>query len=265
MEMMERHVLAVADPSQVGEARRMGCDLARSVGFDEMETGRVALAVTEAAANIVKHGGGGHMLFRADDTGVGFIALDRGPGMPNVPHAMRDGFSTAGTTGTGLGAIARQASDFDIYAMPGHGTAAGRALLAAAGGRAMAPCGSAGVSVPKRGETVCGDSWAVVETAARVLLLVSDGLGHGPLAAAASARAVEVLRARAADPSRGDRRADARCAAAHPGCGRGRRRARSPRRCRALRRGGKHRRLDRGRWARPQHGLASRHARPRRP
>jgi len=199
MEMMERHVLAVADPSQVGEARRMGCDLARSVGFDEMETGRVALAVTEAAANIVKHGGGGHMLFRADDTGVGFIALDRGPGMPNVPHAMRDGFSTAGTTGTGLGAIARQASDFDIYAMPGHGTA-----LAAHFWRRQAagdgPVRIGGVSVPKRGETVCGDSWAVVETTARVLLLVADGLGHGPLAAAASARAVEVLRARAADP-----------------------------------------------------------------
>ena len=198
--MTERHVIAIADPTQVGEARRIGSDLARSIGFDEVHAGRVALAVTEAAANIVKHGGRGHLLLRADGAGVGFIALDQGPGMANVSQAMRDGFSSAGTQGTGLGAIARQATEFDIYTLPGHGTALVAHFWPRPAAEEARGVRIGGVMVPKRGETVCGDSWAVVESGARVLVLVSDGLGHGPLAAAASARAVDVLRARAADP-----------------------------------------------------------------
>ena len=197
--MTERHVLAVADPSQVGEARRLGCDLARSIGFDDVGVGRVGLAVTEAATNIVKHGQGGHMLLRAGADGVGFIALDRGPGMRNVSHAMRDGFSTAGSPGTGLGAIARQASAFDIYTVPGHGTA----LVAEfrRPGRVAAERGveAGGVAVPKPGQTVCGDGWGFIQAGPRALVLVTDGLGHGPLAATASARALEVFRAHAAD------------------------------------------------------------------
>jgi len=194
------HVLAIADPSQIGEARRMGSDLARSVGFDEEGAGRIAIAVTEAAANIVKHGGGGHVLLRADGGGVELIALDSGPGMSSVPQSMRDGFSTAGTPGTGLGAIVRQASEFDIYATPGRGTAI------VAHFRPRRPTEGArcprvgGVAVPKRGETVCGDAWAKVESGPRTLVLVADGLGHGPLAADASARAVDVLIRHAAQP-----------------------------------------------------------------
>jgi anti-sigma regulatory factor (Ser/Thr protein kinase) len=198
MEMTEREVFVIDEASQVGEARRAGSELARSVGFGEVDTGRVALAVTEAAANIVKHGGGGHLLLRTDGNGVGFIALDRGPGM-SVAQAMRDGFSTAGTPGTGLGAIERQASEFDMYAVPGHGTAIAAHFWtrppAATRGLQIG-----GVTVPKRGESVCGDGWDAVQAGSRVLILVADGLGHGPLAAAASQRAIEVLRAHAAEP-----------------------------------------------------------------
>ena len=198
--MTERHVIAIAEQSQVGEARRLAQVLARGHGFDEGDAGRVGIAVTEAGTNMVKHGGGGQMLLRAGAAGVGLIALDKGPGMANVTHAMRDGYSTAGTPGTGLGAIARQASAFDIYSAPGLGTAVVAVFRARGGRDDENGLRVGGVAVPMRGEEECGDGWAFVRQNSRALLLVADGLGHGPLAAAASQKAVETLRNRAGEP-----------------------------------------------------------------
>ncbi|MDB5701278.1 MAG: putative anti-sigma regulatory factor, partial [Sphingomonadales bacterium] len=103
--------VTVTEVSQVGEARRFASDLAALHGFDEQDAGRVALVATELATNLIKHGGGGELLISwfDDRTGCGIecIALDKGSGMDNVDAAMRDGYSTAGTAGTGLGAVIR--------------------------------------------------------------------------------------------------------------------------------------------------------------
>ena len=37
-------------------------------------------------------------------------------------RCLTDGYSTAGTPGTGLGAVRRLANEFDIYSAPGEGT-----------------------------------------------------------------------------------------------------------------------------------------------
>jgi serine/threonine-protein kinase RsbT len=55
--------------------------------------------------------------------GVGLIFVDNGPGIPDLDMALRDGVSTAGTSGTGLGALRRQADEFDIDSRTGEGTA----------------------------------------------------------------------------------------------------------------------------------------------
>lgn len=187
--------IAVRDASQVGTVRRAATDLAVEHGFEEHDTARVALVATEMATNLVKHGCDGEMLLRTTAVGIAnaveMIALDRGPGISNVGYAMQDGTSTAGSPGTGLGAIQRVASRFDIYS-----TTAGTAVFAA-----VTPTGttshpsfeSGGVSVPYPGEHVCGDAFAIQETDGRVQVLVVDGLGHGPLAAAAATRAAELF------------------------------------------------------------------------
>jgi hypothetical protein len=104
---------------------------------------------------------------------------------------MHDGASSRGTAGTGLGAIARQADRFDVYTRPGGGTA----LLAEfqRGRRPALLDGVAGVSVPARGETVCGDGWAVRESPRFRTLMVADGVGHGPAAQEASDCATRLL------------------------------------------------------------------------
>jgi anti-sigma regulatory factor (Ser/Thr protein kinase) len=196
------HRLEILDTSQVGAARRAAVELAHSLGFDEATTGQVSLIVTEAGTNLVKHGGGGQLLLRvveeeAEPRQLEVVALDRGPGMANVARCLQDGYSTAGSPGTGLGALRRLSSAFDIYSRPGHGTA----VLARVGNGAGAPgvarrrrMDVGGLCVAKPGEDACGDGWEAEAGVSGVTVLVADGLGHGPPAAEAARESVNVFR-----------------------------------------------------------------------
>jgi anti-sigma regulatory factor (Ser/Thr protein kinase) len=225
MTMLDQFTLSVTETSQVAESRRLALEVARGLGFEEPELSKVALLVTELATNLIKHAHGGELLLgsRQGERGPGMeiLALDQGPGMAQVRDCLRDGYSTAGSPGTGLGAVTRHSDLFDIYSKPGAGTAVlahlwaketwrrrenGRtsehvgqreedrldlALPLAAGNR---PCSHStadalvigSVSVPKPSEEVCGDAWAAEQHGRRTLILVADGLGHGQGAAEAS-------------------------------------------------------------------------------
>src|SRR4051812_48042423 len=90
----------VEERSQIAEVRREAATLGVAAGFDSETSGKLALAVTEIATNIVKHGGGGRIFARTLDagasTGIEIVAVDRGPGMHDIPAGMEDGYSTAG-------------------------------------------------------------------------------------------------------------------------------------------------------------------------
>ncbi len=191
--------LHATDPSHVAAARSALQRIARDAEFDEARAGKVALVVTEAATNMLRHGGGGtllgRLLVRGEAIGLEILAVDKGPGMGDFDHHARDGFSTGGTAGTGLGAIRRQCDEFDYFTHPGAGTIL-RMLLwnRPVDGRDPGDYEVGGVLVPKRGEEVCGDAWAMQAHSRGATFLVADGLGHGPDASRASASAVEVLR-----------------------------------------------------------------------
>jgi len=190
-------ILRVIEPSQVGEARRATHRLAQQIGFDPTGCGRADLVATEAASNLVKHAREGLLLLRpltgAEGDGLEILALDKGPGMADVGRCLRDGFSTAGSPGTGLGAIARLAGGWDIYSNPTAGTAllARFWLRPPSWGKGVLQLGV--VSAPMKGEVVCGDAWASERDGERSLLLMVDGLGHGPEAAQAAQTAVRVF------------------------------------------------------------------------
>jgi anti-sigma regulatory factor (Ser/Thr protein kinase) len=194
-------LLPVDDRSQVGEVRRTATGMARQLGLDEQDQGRVALVLTEALNNAVKHGGGGQVVLRPignSRPGVEALIIDKGPGIPDVERALRDGYSTAGTPGTGLGAVARVADGFDIYSVAGQGTAVLVRVYARGGeadhSRTVPSFETGTVCLPRSGETICGDAWALGRIAERVILIVADGLGHGPDAATASMEAIRVFR-----------------------------------------------------------------------
>jgi len=188
-------VVTVAEATDVSEARRRASDVARALALDEVTSGRVALVVTEAATNLLKHAGGGDVFVGATGTGqhpgVQVIAMDRGPGMHSVADSLKDGFSTAGTTGTGLGAIGRSSESFDLYTTA-KGTVVAASIYADRARNGAPPIGA--VCVPLRGEYRCGDAWAAWSAGGLTSVMVVDGLGHGHEAAIASDLAVNVFR-----------------------------------------------------------------------
>lgn len=189
----------VTDSSGIAAARRAGNTLAGTQGFNETLTGKAALVITEAATNILKHAGSGDILLRPlerDGTlGMEIMAIDKGPGFANLDLAMRDGMSTAGSYGVGLGAMRRVADEFDLYTDRSHGTALRMAVWAAAA--PPAPWTVGAVCLPLPSEHVCGDAWGAVCRNAELLLMVADGLGHGLEAARASRAAVALADAQA--------------------------------------------------------------------
>ena len=177
-----RHL--IEEESQVGEARRDAQRLAMAYGLDATQTGRVAIAATELATNLYRHGSGGQLLLQPIKAGnqeaIELLAIDKGRGMSDVNRCLGDGYSTSGTAGTGLGAVRRLSVEFDIHSVPGEGTIVMSRVGAVAGSRFGA------ISIPVQGETECGDGWALAQHHDCATLMVVDGLGHGTLAAAAA-------------------------------------------------------------------------------
>lgn len=200
--LTEAVALPILESSQAGEARRIAIALASRLGFNETERGKVGLVVTEVASNLVRHAKDGELvlqpLTRNDVEGIEILALDKGPGISNISECLRDGFSTAGTSGTGLGAMSRLSAFFDIYSVPKLGSACLAQLWAnSLPVKQKHPdhhVESGVVCLPKIGEEISGDAWATAQNSGRTLLLVADGLGHGPQAAQASQEAVRIFR-----------------------------------------------------------------------
>src|SRR5688572_2926833 len=119
-------IVQVNEASQVGEARRVGLGLAKEIDLNEERRGNIAILISEVCTNIVKHGGGGEIIFQAlqepGRLGLEILAYDHGQGISDLPSCMRDGHSTAGTVGGGLGALSRLSDFFEIYTEPGRGT-----------------------------------------------------------------------------------------------------------------------------------------------
>ena len=192
--------LYINESSQVAEARRLISAIARSLGFSETEMGKVALIVTELATNLVKHGEReGQLIIRSLEwgqvNGIEILSLDKGPGIEKVTEALQNGYSTRGSPGTGIGAIRRLSSVFDLYSLPSLGTAVLASLWS--GQLPETPDNMnlkiGGISLSKPGEEICGDAWAVDQSKTQSLILVVDGLGHGIDAAESANEAVKIF------------------------------------------------------------------------
>jgi len=186
--------LRVEDASAVAACRQAVQNMAERLRFPAARIGQLALAVTEAASNLHKHAEQGSLLLCVNrdgpQPGIDLVTIDAGPGVRDVSAALRDGHSTAGTLGIGLGAIQRLADFADMYSRPGHGTSL-VARFCVSPPVSQPRCG--GLIRPITGETECGDAYGVVPADGAVTAVLCDGLGHGPLAAAAAAAGVAAV------------------------------------------------------------------------
>ncbi|WP_433389197.1 SpoIIE family protein phosphatase [Micromonospora sp. KLBMP9576] len=189
--------------SAASAVRRAAERLGIQLDLGDARTADLAIVAAELTSNLVKHADDGVLLLRpvrrGGEAGVELIAVDAGPGMADLTVSSQDGHSTAGTLGIGLGAILRQASWFDGYSRPERGTVL--AVQVWPGGQVEREHPWVGaLARPLTGESVSGDgyAWRVVE--GRRQVLVCDGLGHGPLAAAATDAALAAFRKAPAGP-----------------------------------------------------------------
>jgi len=196
--MISAHQLvAVTESSQPSAARFLACDVATAAGFDAVDVHRAGLVATELGTNLVKHATGGALAVRLvsapPDGCIELIAIDRGPGMPDVGRCLVDGHSTSGTAGTGLGAIRRLSDTFDVFSDE-RGTVVLSQLRA---GRTTGPAigfAVGAISFAKPGEPICGDAWTYRRQSDATTIVVADGLGHGFDAAKAAEAALHAFR-----------------------------------------------------------------------
>lgn len=210
--------MEVADDAQVGAARRAVHGFAKRVGFTERELAEIDIVVQEIGTNAARYATGGGAIHFAPplgaEPGLELFYSDKGPGIADVERAVRDGVTTGGSLGAGLGAIRRLMHEFDYYSTvaaprprgissPLRRTTHGTALLCRKWVEAArleqhhaATARRYGAwSRPRPGETANGDAYFIRRRSGQTMLAVVDGLGHGHGAQEAANGALEVLSA----------------------------------------------------------------------
>lgn len=122
-----RVTLRLQSDEDVVGLRKQVRERAVAIALSLVDQTKLVTAASELARNTIKYGGGGEVhLDSLDDgirKGIGLLFIDAGPGIPNIDNALRDGFTTGGGLGLGLGGSKRLADEFDIESRPGEGTA----------------------------------------------------------------------------------------------------------------------------------------------
>jgi serine/threonine-protein kinase RsbT len=123
----ERTALPLRSDEDVVALRKHVRERAVAIALSLVDQTKLVTAASELARNTLKYGGGGTVYLDALEDGfrkgVGLIFVDNGPGIPDLELALRDGYTTGGGLGLGLGGSRRLVDEFDIDSRAGEGTA----------------------------------------------------------------------------------------------------------------------------------------------
>ena len=126
MAVIQDEQLPIRSSEDIVVIRKVIREWAIESGFSLVEQTKLVTAASELARNALQHGGGGEVRMQrlndSDRRGVRIEFRDQGPGIADIPQAMRDGFTTGGGLGLGLGGARRLTNDFEIHSEPGQGT-----------------------------------------------------------------------------------------------------------------------------------------------
>jgi serine/threonine-protein kinase RsbT len=126
MAVLRRDSRPVRGDQDIVAVRQLVREWAVSMGFSLVDQTKIVTAASELARNVVVYGGGGTLALEAlndgNRRGLRLAFEDRGPGIPDVEAALRDGFTTGNGLGLGLGGAKRLCNEFDITSRPGEGT-----------------------------------------------------------------------------------------------------------------------------------------------
>ncbi len=175
--------------TDVGVARREIDGFKDLPYFTPLTLAEAKLVITELGSNLVKYAGGGEIIFRFSGLS-GFIeimAYDQGPGIKNFTKSFEDGYSTGGSSGSGLGAIKRFSSKLIFASIPGDFTCFYAQLKNKdAPKKPLSHFDHHWINFAIPGQKTSGDWTGIEETKEETHFLLMDGLGHGSEAADSS-------------------------------------------------------------------------------
>jgi serine/threonine-protein kinase RsbT len=126
MAVIKHESRTLRDREDVVRVRQVVREWAIACGFSLVDQTKMVTAASELARNAVLHGGGGTVRLEALNDGarrgVRLVFEDQGPGIADVTQALRDGYTTGGGLGLGLGGARRLVNEFEIDSRPGAGT-----------------------------------------------------------------------------------------------------------------------------------------------
>jgi len=194
----------------IGHTRRYVVEESKKLGFNSTELGEISIVINELCTNFIKHEAvEGTLIFKTlietDKIGIEIIAQDKGPGIQDVDEVIKNGVSSKGTMGGGVGAIKRLMDSFEIYSNYSSLESKHPDL---------APIGTMIIikkwihnnlklkendikfsilSRPHPGLGVNGDYYYIKKLKDRYIFAVIDGLGHGAEANLASKLVSEII------------------------------------------------------------------------
>ncbi|MBA3683191.1 MAG: SpoIIE family protein phosphatase [Bacteroidetes bacterium] len=188
----------IEDRSYVAFIKREIHNLVR-LHFSETRTAEIDIVVSEMTSNLIKYAKKGELLYRvsseAKEIIFEIICIDSGPGIKDIIHSAKDGVSTKGTLGQGIGSIMRLSNVVQFYSQQGWGTIVYSKFYNSpdhkiSHNKVIVRC----INVAKPGEQVSGDGLCVRTVGDKTMILMGDGLGHGSNAKAAVDTAISTFK-----------------------------------------------------------------------
>jgi serine/threonine-protein kinase RsbT len=126
MAVAKRETLQIRGEEDIVRVRQVVREWSVSTGFRLVDQTKVVTAASEIARNVLEYGGGGTLLLESllenPRRGLRLHFEDKGPGIKDIQQALKDGFTTGGGLGLGLGGAKRLVHEFAIDSSVGLGT-----------------------------------------------------------------------------------------------------------------------------------------------
>ncbi len=126
MRLVRQETLPIRSSADIVAVRQKVRAWAAELRFSLVDQTKLVTAASELARNTLEHGKGGEVrvewIEEEPRRGVRLVFEDRGPGIPDIALALKDGYTTGGGLGLGLGGAKRLVNEFDIESTPGQGT-----------------------------------------------------------------------------------------------------------------------------------------------
>jgi serine/threonine-protein kinase RsbT len=122
----KNHIIQVNHSTDIVLVRQRVREWAIELGFSLVDQTKMVTAASEMARNMIDFATKGtvymEIINQGDRKGMKLTFEDRGPGIPDLEMAMKDGYTTRGGLGLGMSGSKRLVNEFNVSSRVGEGT-----------------------------------------------------------------------------------------------------------------------------------------------